>query len=180
MTMSTASALPPDRLPNVLIASSCSKNFGLYRERTGVIAIIGRDAQAAAAANSHALALARRSYTMAPFHGGGIVGELLASKELTALWHSEVDGMRTRINGMRTALSEALERHQARLPSGQDFSFVAQQRGMFSKLGLELEAILRLRKEYAIYLLDDSRMNAAGLRESNVDYVAEAIAQVLR
>lgn len=169
-----------ERLPNVLAASSCSKNFGLYRERTGVMLFAGQDAAQANAARSHALSLARRSYTMAPFHGGGIVGEILASAELNTLWRSEVAAMREHINRMRTALADALAQHQAQRPTGGDFSFIANQRGMFSQLGIDRDAIARLRSEYGIYVLDDSRMNAAGLSENNVDYVASAIAATLR
>lgn len=164
------------RLPNVLVASSCSKNFGLYRERTGAMLFAGRNAKETAAARSHALSLARRSYTMAPYHGGGIVGEILGSTELSALWRSEVEQMRTHINQMRIALSKALADRQL----SKDFSFIARQRGMFSLLGIAPEAIAQLREEHGIYVLDSGRMNAAGLSEENVPIVAQALATVLR
>ncbi|MFK7912320.1 MAG: aromatic amino acid transaminase, partial [Pseudomonadales bacterium] len=152
-----------ERLPNVMVATSCSKNFGLYRERTGAMLFAGSDAAQADAARSHALSLARRSYTMAPYHGGGIVGTILASRELNALWRSEVNAMREHISNMRVEFSNSLAKHQARTASGGDFGFIARQCGMFSQLGIELDAIKQLRTDYGIYVLDDSRMNAAGL-----------------
>ncbi|MGI9326139.1 MAG: aromatic amino acid transaminase [Pseudomonadales bacterium] len=165
-----------ERLPNVLVASSCSKNFGLYRERTGVMLFAGQNSEQAQAARSHALALARCSYTMAPYHGGGIVGQILGDPTLTAMWREEVASMREHIQKMRVALSEALAQHQC----PKDFSFIGRQRGMFSLLGIDREAIARLRAEYGIYVLDSGRMNAAGLSAANIPVVAEAIATVIR
>lgn len=165
-----------ERLPNVLVAASCSKNFGLYRERTGAMLFAGRNRTEADAARSHALSLARRSYTMAPYHGGGIVGAILGSAELEALWRSEVDAMRGHINGMRVALATALAERQV----GKDFAFVESQRGMFSLLGLSEPAIARLREAHGVYLLKSSRMNAAGLSAANVPVVADAIAEAIR
>ncbi|MEM1230657.1 MAG: amino acid aminotransferase [Pseudomonadota bacterium] len=165
-----------ERLPNVLAAVSCSKNFGLYRERTGAMLFAGRDRKEADAARSHALALARRSYTMAPYHGGGIVGAILGSSELETLWRSEVDAMRDHINGMRRALATALAERQV----NRDFSFIESQRGMFSLLGISEAAVAHLREQHGVYVLKSSRMNAAGLSEQKVPVVADAIAETLR
>ncbi|MEM6708983.1 MAG: amino acid aminotransferase [Pseudomonadota bacterium] len=165
-----------ERLPEVLIAASCSKNFGLYRERTGALLIAMQDDRTATAAHSQAISLARRSYTMAPFHGGGIAGLILSSDELRSEWQAEVSAMRAHLNGMRVGLARALAERQA----PRDFSFIEQQRGMFSLLGLSPMQIDRLRDDHAVYALRSSRINVAGLSEAKLDRVAEAVTAVLR
>ncbi|MEM1434761.1 MAG: amino acid aminotransferase [Pseudomonadota bacterium] len=163
-------------LPTVLVAASCSKNFGLYRERTGALLMAMDSAATAAAACSQSKSLARRSYTMAPYHGGGIAGFILGSAELRAQWTEEVAAMRGHLDRMRIQLAEALAARQA----PRDFSFIATQRGMFSLLGLSQEQVLKLREDYGIYALGSSRINVAGLADSNIDYVADGIVSVLR
>ena len=162
-------------LDEVVIASSCSKNFGLYRERTGAMLFVGRNADETAAARSHALAEARRSYTMAPYHGGGIVGQILADNGLRQAWEDELAGMRDRINGMRHRLTEGLNQSQ----SDVDFSFIDDQWGMFSFLGISEAQVLQLRDQHGVYILNSSRINVAGISDSNIDYVIEKITEVI-
>jgi aspartate aminotransferase len=163
-----------EELDELVVAASCSKNFGLYRERVGAMIFIGNTSNATAAAKSHALSEARRSYTMAPYHGAGIVGYILNNAELRADWETELADMRGRINSMRKRLFNGLNQAQ----SSTDFSFIGSQWGMFSFLGINVEQVLELRNKYGIYILESSRINVAGISDSNIDYVVEKIAQV--
>ena len=163
------------RLPEVLIAASCSKNFGLYRERTGAIMIVSRNAAETLAARSHVLSAARRSYSMSPYHGGGIVGYLLNDSELEREWRSELEQVRNRMNHLRIGLADGLNQAQ----SVMDFGFVARSKGMFCFLGIPRDDVLKLRSEYAIYLLESTRINVAGLSENNLPIVIDRVAEVL-
>jgi aspartate aminotransferase len=163
-------------LPEVAVAVSCSKNFGLYRERTGCLHIVAETVPAADAALSQLVQIARSLYSMPPDHGAAIVHEILGDAALTAQWQQEVAGMRQRINGLRADLVKEL----ARVCPQRDFSFISRQRGMFSYLGVELPQVRTLRERHHIFMLDDSRINVAGLSTANIPYCAEAIAQVLR
>ena len=162
-------------LDELVIAASCSKNFGLYRERVGALLFIGAEREPTAAAKSHALVAARRSYTMAPYHGAGIAGYILHNAELRAAWEIELSDMRSRINGMRKRLSDGLNQAQSTI----DFSFIDGQWGMFSFLGISKEQVLELRDKFGIYILESSRINVAGISDSNIDYVVEKIASVV-
>ncbi len=163
-----------EQLPEVIIAASCSKNMGLYRERVGLAMFVCRDENNAQALVSQALVAARRIYSMPPAHGALLAGAILSSDSLTASWHSELEAMCQRINGLRGALREKLESG-----SGRDFSFIEREKGMFSFLGLTQEQALRLREEYSVYMLDSSRINVAGVNAGNIDYLARAVAAVL-
>lgn len=162
-------------LPEVLVAVSCSKNFGLYRERTGALIAIGERAAAAEAAASHLHRIARRLYSMPPDHGAAVVAHILGDAALAALWTAELVSMRERIGRLRTALSAAL----ASANPGGDFRAIELQRGMFSLLDLSRSAVERLREEYHIHMGGDGRINIAGLREERIDDVARAIARVV-
>lgn len=162
------------RLPEVIVAASCSKNMGLYRERTGAAMFVCPDSSATAAVTSHANVAARRSYSMPPAHGGLIAGRILADENLGEIWREELAEMCARINGLRSQLRRALE-----ASSGQDFSFIERQKGMFSFLGLSGEQTRLLREEHSVYMLGSSRINVAGVNDSNVDYLASAVASVL-
>lgn len=162
-------------LPEVICAVSCSKNFGLYRERTGALHVIGSSPAAADAALSQLARLARGIWSMPPDHGAEIVRRILSDSELSAGWQRELRSMRERILALRQQLLQQLREHCPR----RDFGFITRQRGMFSFLGIGTGEILRLRAEHHIYLTDDSRINIAGLREDNLAYVARAVAQVL-
>ena len=163
-------------LPEVLIAVSCSKNFGLYRERTGALHVVSESATAADAALSQLVRIARSIYSMPPDHGAAIVQEILTNDALRHSWADELEGMRTRIQGLRNDLVK----HLATAYPQRSFSFIAAQRGMFSYLGLDTPQVRELREKHHVYMTDDSRVNIAGLRSDNIAYFADAVAQVLR
>jgi len=163
------------RLPEVLIASSCSKNFGVYRERVGAALVITASGAQTAAAKSHILSAARRCYSMPPSHGGAIVGHLLGSESLTQEWKAELESVRTRMNNLRHGLAEGLNQAQSKI----DFSFVSQSKGMFCYLGIPQQDVLTLRSEFGIYLLESTRINVAGLSEQNLPVIVERVADVI-
>jgi aspartate aminotransferase len=163
-------------LPEVAVAVSCSKNFGLYRERTGALHVINESTTAADAALSQLVRIARSLYSMPPDHGAAIVQEILATSALRELWIDEVAGMRERIRGLR----QEVVRHLAMACPQRDFGFIAAQKGMFSYLGVNTEQVRELRTNHHIYMTDDSRINIAGLRHDNLGYFAQAVGQVLR
>jgi aspartate aminotransferase len=163
-------------LPEVLVAVSCSKNFGLYRERVGVLHFVTDNAAAGVAALSHEVRVARSIYSMPPDHGAAIVNEILGDEGLRAGWVSELAVMRERINGLRKQLVAQL---RTALPD-RDFGFIARQQGMFSLLGLSVDEVQRMRTQCHVYMTDDSRINIAGLRADNIEYFAQSVAQVLR
>ncbi len=160
----------------LIICSSCSKNFGLYRERIGACSIIAKDSATADISNSVMLSVVRSIYSMPPAHGADIVNTILGSTELTQEWHNELDEMRNRINGLRTLIKDSL----AAKGIAQDFSFIDRQNGMFSFLGINKEQIARLQKEYGIYIVGSSRVNVAGISQANIDYFANAVADVCK
>ena len=163
------------RLPEVVIVASCSKNFGLYRERTGAAIFINKNAHETKAAKSNAISLMRKSYSMSPYHGGGIVGTILSDEELTKTWQDEVVEVCQHVQSLRQTFAEQLNQKQSK----KDFSFITQNLGMFSYLGIELEEALQLRSKHGVYILNSTRMNVAGLSSNNMDYVTDSIAAVL-
>jgi aspartate aminotransferase len=164
-----------ERLPEMLVASSCSKNFGLYRERVGSLSVLGQNAQRAEITVSHVNNIVRGIYSMPPSHGGAIVAEILNDPALAQQWRDELDVMRDRINGLRKLLNNKLHARGV----DRDFSFVERERGMFSFLGLSADQVTRLIDEYSIYMVNSSRINVAGLSQANADYVVEALATVM-
>ncbi len=167
--------LMAERLDEVVAVASCSKNLGLYRERVGIASIVSRDADQAKAVLSNLGNVARGIYSMPPDHGAAIVNCVLNDEELGALWTEELGQMRNRLNDLRRLFVEKLEERN----SPRDFSFIANERGMFSFLGISREEVIRLREEYHVYMVESSRMNFAGINKSNVDYVSDAIVAVL-
>lgn len=165
-----------DEVDELIICSSCSKNFGLYRERIGACSIIAKDSANADISNSVLLSVVRSIYSMPPAHGADIVNTILGSTELTQEWHDELDEMRNRINGLRTLIKDSL----AAQGVAQDFSFIDKQNGMFSFLGINKEQIERLQKEYSIYIVGSSRVNVAGVSQANIEYFSKAVADVLK
>ena len=159
----------------LLIASSFSKNFGLYKERIGALTLVGSDPDAATKALSHLKIAVRTSYSNPPAHGSAIVSEILGDDALTAQWEGEVAQMRERINGMRQELVNGLQAKGV----DRDFSFIERQRGMFSFSGLTAEQVETLREKYAIYIVGGGRINVAGLTSANIDYFCESVASVL-
>jgi len=159
----------------LLVSSSFSKSFSLYGERVGAFSLVATSADEAARALSQVKRVVRANYSNPPTHGGDIVARVLNTAELRALWEQELGGMRERIKSMRMALVKGI---QKRAPAA-DFSFVLQQRGMFSYSGLTKAQVGRLRSEFSIYAIDTGRICVAALNRNNIDYVADAIAHVL-
>ncbi len=159
----------------LLIASSFSKNFGLYNERVGALTVVAGNAESAQTALSQVKIAVRRNYSNPPAHGGAIVATVLTDPELRAAWEQELADMRDRVNTMRGLFVETLNEKGVT----QDFSFIAGQRGMFSFSGLNPEQVQALRDKYAIYIVGSGRINVAGMTEANMDYLCTAIADVL-
>ncbi|MBM67867.1 MAG: aromatic amino acid aminotransferase [Haliea sp.] len=164
-----------ERLPEVLIAASCSKNMGLYRERTGATVFVSATAASAEALRTQAQVAARRIYSMPPAHGALLAARVLQDDALNANWRDELQAMCRRINGLRTSLVSKLE-----LCTERDFSFIEREKGMFSFLGLTPGQALALREQYSVYMLDSSRINIAGINGANIDYLAESVGKVLQ
>ena len=160
----------------VFLSSSYSKSFSLYGERVGALSVVAQNADEAARALSHLKRIVRTNYSNPPTHGGDIVARILATPELRTLWEQELGAMRERIQAMRKALVEGI---QQRAP-GADFSFILQQRGMFSYSGLSKEQVGRLRAEFSIYAIDTGRICVAALTTKNIGYVVESIARVIK
>ena len=167
--------LMAEQVKEMFVSVSCSKNFGLYRERIGMLMIIAETAHAAEAAGSQLINIARGIWSMPPAHGAAIVATILESDELTGLWHREVAEMRDRINGLR---AQAVEKLNAAC-NGADFGFIQKQFGMFSFLGISEQQVNRLKEEFSIYMVGSSRINVAGLNDDNINYFAESVAKVL-
>ena len=165
-----------NEVPELILCTSCSKNFGLYRERICAVSIMVAQASVTETARTNLLAVVRSIYSMPPAHGAIIVSHILDSAELTAQWHQELAVMRNRINDYRQLIIEKLAGEGVK----QDFSFITKQHGMFSFLGINKEQIEQLRKEYSIYMVGSSRVSIAGLNHSNIDYFAKAMAAVLK
>ncbi|HEY3655607.1 MAG TPA: amino acid aminotransferase [Steroidobacteraceae bacterium] len=159
------------QLPEVLIATSYSKNLGLYRERVGALTVVSENESNADAALSHVLQIARSIYSMPPDHGAAIAACVFADPVLRQSWITELASMRNRINDMRVLLAKHL-----RAVTGNDsFDFIQAQRGMFSLLGVSRAVVDRLRDQHHIYMTADSRMNLAGIMPDNAAYVAQSI-----
>ena len=156
------------------VASSFSKSFSLYGERVGALSIVTASKEESARVMSQVKRVIRTNYSNPPIHGGALVAGVLASPELRQMWETELAGMRDRIRGMRTGLVEAIKAQGV----AQDFSFVAQQRGMFSYTGLTAAQVERMKEEFGIYAVSTGRICLAALNSRNVDYVAKAIAAV--
>ena len=160
-----------------IICSSFSKNFGLYNERVGAMTVVAASPEAAEAVLSQVKIAIRRNYSNPPAHGGSIVATIFADPALTHQWHEELAAMRTRINAMRAALQQGLDRRGVQLsPEGN--AFIGRQRGMFTMTGLTREQVQRLRDEHAIYIVGSGRINVAGLNSANLPRLCDALAQV--
>lgn len=160
------------RLPEVLIAASCSKNFGIYRERTGVLIALGGDR---AVTQGNLAFLNRQNYSFPPDHGARLVTMILADPALRADWMAELEEVRTGMLTLRQSLADELRR----ATNSDRFDFVAHHRGMFSRLGLTEAQVNRLREDHGIYMVSDSRINIAGLNAATVPVLAAAVAGVL-
>lgn len=161
-------------VPEALFAVSCSKNFGLYRERVGLLMVLTESEKQTTASVSQLRKIARGSYSMPPDHGAAIVARILSDAKFSEDWRREVNAMRERMMSLRHALSAAL----ARTWNSEVASAVDNQRGMFSTLPVTPEAADKLREQYHIYMTRDGRINIAGLGMDLVDYFAESLGSV--
>ena len=164
-----------ENLPEVAIAASCSKNFGLYRERVGLAAIVTNSPDAKQAVQTQIQAIARGIYSMPPSYGGALVDIILNDTDLKTQWQNEVADMRDRMQSLRALLASKLKEKGV----SKDFSFITQQKGMFSFLCIEPEQVIQLRHDHSIYFVESSRVNIAGISLKNADHLASAIASVL-
>ena len=155
-----------ERLPEMLIASSYSKNFAVYRERVGALTLVAKDETTARHAHGHLLPVVRTNYSMPPDHGASVVAHILGNAALRTTWEGEVAEMRERINGMRTKLVSALAGRTTR-----DFGFLGEQRGMFAMLGITPADAERMKVEHHVHITSSGRVNVAGLTDKNVGHV---------
>ena len=155
-------------LPEALVAASCSKNFGVYRERTGILMGTGVDTGLLQDTMAY---LNRQNFSFPPDHGARVVTEVLTDPELRADWEAELEAMREGMLALREQLADELRRRS----NSDRFAFLAEHRGMFSRLGVGPEMVEKLRAEHGIYMVGDSRMNIAGLNRETVPKLAEAI-----
>ncbi len=167
--------LMADTVEQMILCSSCSKNFGMYRERIGACSIIGKTPEEIDIISSVLMPIVRVNYSMPPAHGAAVVETILSSEELTAQWHVELEEMRNRIGGMRHLLVDKLIENGVE----RDFSFITRQNGMFSFLGIDKDQVQRLQDDYSIYIVGSSRISVAAIAPDNVDYLAQSIAKVL-
>jgi len=158
------------------VASSFSKNFGLYNERAGAITVVSPNKAESIIALSHLKSTVRACYSNPPAHGGLIARTILSEPVFEQAWRTELEGMRQRIVSMRTALVDGLSSRGI----DQDFSFIKEQNGMFSFSGLNEETVTWLRENKAIYIVGGGRINIAGLTTGNIDYVCDSIAEALK
>lgn len=164
-----------ESLPELIVVTSCSKNFGLYRERTGALTVLCDSDAACAIATTQIAAAARANYSMPPDHGAEIVQLILNDSTLRSEWDTELTSMRDRINGLRKQLVEQIQ------ASGisEDFSFIQREKGMFSFLGVNVDQVHSLVNDYSIYLVNSSRINVAGINDENIEYFASSLKTVL-
>ncbi|MCT4556008.1 MAG: aspartate/tyrosine/aromatic aminotransferase [Pelagimonas sp.] len=158
-------------VPECLIAASCSKNFGVYRERTGLLMAIATDSSRRKLNQDTLNFLNRQNYSFPPDHGARIVTEVLTDATLRADWQAELEEVRLSMLGLREQLAAELQR----LSGSDRFGFLAQHRGMFSRLGASPEQVETLRRDFGIYMVGDSRLNIAGLNKTSVPILADAI-----
>ena len=162
-------------VPEMIVTNSCSKNFGLYRDRVGTLSILAPDMASRDTVYSQVNNVVRTIYSVPPDHGAVVVATILNDAELKAAWRVELATMRARLREMRVLRNDAL---QARAPQ-HDFSHLVRAVGMFCFLGVTAEQVARLKKDYGVYMVDSSRINTAGITAHNVNYLADAIAAVL-
>ncbi len=162
-------------VPELIIAASCSKNFGLYRDRVGVALYINENKKVLSLVADNLKSVNRLTYSFPPDWGGTVVNTILNDSELRKIWHDEIQNIRSSISFLRLGLCKALKRST----NSDRFSFLGQHKGMFSRLGLTGDQVARLRKDHAIYMVGDSRINIAGLNEKSVNALAMAVSKVL-
>ena len=162
-------------VPEMLVAVSCSKNFGIYRERTGLLLAVSAGGERAGITTGHLGRLARTLWSMPPDHGAALVERVLSQPALRQDWMTELAHMASRINGLRTLLAERLS-----AAADADYGWIGGQRGMFSRLPLSTEQVAYAREHHHLYMPPDGRLNIAGVSPANVDRVAAGLAAALR
>ncbi|TCS41628.1 aromatic amino acid transaminase [Reinekea marinisedimentorum] len=160
-----------NQVPELLISTSCSKNFGLYRERTGAAMVVTSSRQQALNTRALMCELARGSYSMPPAHGAGVVKLILQDDALTTLWKQELKEMTARVTGLRSAL---VEEFQQKTQSNQ-FDYFAKHKGMFTLTGFDDEMLEKLKADFGIYIVKGGRINVAGLKEHEVPKLVDAV-----
>ncbi|MBJ7536405.1 amino acid aminotransferase [Marinomonas transparens] len=165
-----------DYVPEMLVANSFSKNFGLYNERVGALTIVCETSEQAEATFTQVQRCIRTNYSNPPSHGAAIVAEILNDKQLRSLWEMELKSMRTRIHEMRSLFVNTLRVKGVT----QDFSFISQQQGMFSFSGLTPDQVAQLRNNYGIYIVGSGRISVAGITHENMNPLCDAIAAILK
>ncbi len=163
------------QVPEMIVANSCSKNFGLYRDRVGTLSLLSADAATRDIVASQVNNYVRTLYSVPPDHGAAAVSIILGDSALRAAWQAELEEMRERLKGMRQLLNDALVEKTPQ----HDFSHLVRANGMFCFLGISAEHVTALKKDYGIYMVDSSRINVAGITPDNVGYLSDAIAAVL-
>ena len=164
-----------DRVPEMIVSNSCSKNFGLYRDRVGTLSVLAADEVSRDIVHSQVNNVVRTIYSVPPDHGAVVVSTILNDPELKAAWRVELAEMRGRLREMRVLLNDAL---REKAPQ-HDFSHLVRAKGMFCFLGISEDQVNRLKKEYGVYMVGSSRINTAGITAHNVNYLADAIAATL-
>ena len=162
-------------VPELIVANSFSKNFGLYNERIGAVTVVAATDNAAVNAFSQIKSTIRASYSNPPAHGALIVSTILEDDSLKQMWHQELKEMRERIAEMRALFVSSLKAHGVE----QDFSFISTQNGMFSFSGLSKEQVSRLKNEFGVYIVGSGRISVAGMTKTNMPVICKAIAAVL-
>jgi aromatic-amino-acid transaminase len=163
------------RMPEMFIAASCSKNFGLYRDRVGCAMALCKDATTAETVSGNLAVINRLNYSFAPDHGAAVVAIILSDDAFRAEWEAELNSMRDIMLTIRRDLADALRQQT----NSDRFDFVADHRGMFSRLGLSAEQVESLRDDHGMYVVGDSRINIAGLCGGKHAPFAEAVAKVI-
>ena len=163
------------RVAEMIVCTSCSKNFGLYRDRVGTLSLLAADEATAGIIASNVNNYVRTLYSVPPDHGAAVVSMILQDEDLRAEWAGEVDAMRSRLHDMSQLLHDRLTQKAP----GHDFSHLVRTNGMFCFLGIGADQVRRLKADYGIYMVDSSRVNVAGITPDNVDHLAAAIAAVI-
>jgi aspartate aminotransferase len=164
-----------EHCPEVIVASSCSKNFGLYRERVGAVMVVAKNKAVADVSRAQLLSIARGIYSMPPSHGAALVDLILNTDTLKIQWQEELTVMRERISALRASFVRQLQAAGA----GSRFDYIQSEKGMFSFLGITPEQVEILKQQHSIYMVNSSRVNVAGLSDKNMDYVVRALMQVI-
>jgi aspartate/tyrosine/aromatic aminotransferase len=163
------------RVPELIVSNSCSKNFGLYRDRVGTVSLLAADAAIRGVVSSQINNYVRTLYSVPPDHGAAVVSVILNDEALRAEWLIELNEMRDRLREMRVLLHSELRRKA----SEHDFSHLVRANGMFCFLGISAEQVTRLKQDFGIYMVNSSRINVAGITADNVSYLSDAIAEVM-